>query len=242
LALSRAGVIPPEHFDPQWRDAMELLGDEAARVYRATVYEDAEFGDFFRQVAPLDVIERMQIGSRPTSRAERSGIEALRSIPWAHAWSQCRYMIPGWYGAGSALALAGKQLGEPLLREMCSGWFFFSNLIEDIELALARADLEIAAVYDSLVDDKHRRFVELLRAEYERTREEVLKVRGGERLLDGEPTVQRSIMLRNPYIDPMHLVQVDLLRRWRAGGRNDRELFNALVATVGGISAALQGA
>ena len=242
LALSRAGVIPPEHFDPQWRDAMDLLGDEAARVYRATVYEDAEFGDFFRQVAPLDVIERMQIGSRPTSRAERSGIEALRSIPWAHAWSQCRYMIPGWYGAGSALALAGKQLGEPLLREMCSGWFFFSNLIEDIELALARADLEIAAVYDSLVDDKHRRFVELLRAEYERTREEVLKVRGGERLLDGEPTVQRSIMLRNPYIDPMHLVQVDLLRRWRAGGRNDRELFNALVATVGGISAALQGA
>ena len=242
LTLSRAGEIPPERVDPQWRDAMDLLGDEAARVYRATVYEDAEFTDFFRQVAPIDVIERMQIGSRPTSRAERPGIEALRSIPWAHAWSQCRYMLPGWYGAGSALALAAKQLGEPLLREMCGGWYFFSNLIDDIELALARADLGIAAAYDSLVEEKHRRFVELLRAEYERTREEVLKVRGGERLLDGEPTVQRSIMLRNPYIDPMHLVQVDLLRRWRAGGRNDKELLSALGATVSGIAQALQGA
>jgi phosphoenolpyruvate carboxylase len=242
LTLSRAGVIPPEHVDPKWRAALDLLGAEASRVYRATVYEDAEFAEFFRQVSPIDAIERMQIGSRPTSRTETSGIEALRSIPWMHAWSQCRYMLPGWYGAGSALALAAERLGEPLLREMCSGWYFFSNLIDDIELSLARADLGIAAAYDGLVAAKHRRFIDLLRAEFERTRDEVLKVRGGERLLDGEPTVQRSIMLRNPYIDPMHLVQVDLLRRWRAGGRNDRELFNALVATVSGIAQALQGA
>jgi phosphoenolpyruvate carboxylase len=151
-------------------------------------------------------------------------------------------MLPGWFGAGSALSLAARRLGEPLLREMCANWYFFSNLIDDVELALARADLGIAAVYDTLVDEKHRRFIGLLRAEYERTREEVLKVRGGERLLDGEPTVQRSIMLRNPYIDPMHLVQVDLLRRWRAGDRSDREVFSALVATVSGISQALQGA
>ncbi|HEX4973073.1 MAG TPA: phosphoenolpyruvate carboxylase, partial [Steroidobacteraceae bacterium] len=242
LTLSRAGVISPEHVDPQWRAAMDLLGDEASRVYRATVYDDGEFADFFRQVAPIDVIERMQIGSRPTSRTESSGIEALRSIPWMHAWSQCRYMLPGWYGAGSALALARERFGEPLLREMCNSWFFFSNLIDDIELALARADLGIAAAYESLVEEKYRRFVDLVRAEYELTREEVLKVRGGERLLDGEPTVERSIMLRNPYIDPMHLVQVDLLRRWRAGGRNDKELLSALVATVSGIGQALQGA
>ncbi|MGH8237894.1 MAG: phosphoenolpyruvate carboxylase, partial [Steroidobacteraceae bacterium] len=180
--------------------------------------------------------------SRPTSRAERSGIEALRSIPWAHAWSQCRYMLPGWYGAGSALALASKQLGEAALRQMYEGWFFFTNLIDDIELALARADLGIAAAYDGLVEEKYRRFTGLLRAEYELTRQQVLKVRGVERLLDGEPTVQRSIMLRNPYIDPLHLVQVDLLRRWRADGRNDKELLSALAATVSGIAQALQGA
>jgi phosphoenolpyruvate carboxylase len=242
LTLSRAGAIAPERVDSQWRDAMDRLGDEAARVYRATVYEDAEFADFFRQVSPIDVIERMQIGSRPTSRAEHTGIEALRSIPWAHAWSQCRYMLPGWYGAGSALALVSEQLGESVLRQMYEGWYFFTNLIDDIELALARADLGIAAAYDSLVEEKYRRFTGLLRAEYELTRQQVLKVRGVERLLDGEPTVQRSIMLRNPYIDPLHLVQVDLLRRWRAGGTNDKEMLNALVATVSGIAQALQGA
>jgi phosphoenolpyruvate carboxylase len=242
LTLSRAGVIPPEHVDSRWRDAMDLLGNEAARVYRATVYEDAEFAEFFRQVSPIDVIARMQIGSRPSSRVERTGIEALRSIPWAHAWSQCRYMLPGWFGAGSALALASQKLGEGVLREMYSGWFFFTNLIDDIELALARADLGIAAAYEGLVEEKYQRFTGLLRAEYELTRQQVLKLRGVERLLDGEPTVQRSITLRNPYIDPMHLVQVDLLRRWRVGGRNDRELLNALVAAVNGIAQALQGA
>jgi phosphoenolpyruvate carboxylase len=242
LTLSRAGEIPPEHVEPQWRAAMDLLGDEAARVYRGTVYEDAEFLDFFHQVAPIDVIERMQIGSRPSSRGERTGIEALRSIPWAHAWSQCRYMLPGWYGAGSALALAAEKLGEPLLRQMYQGWFFFTNLIDDIELALARADLNIAAAYDSLVEEKYRRFIAQLRTEYERTRQQLLKVRGGQHLLDEEPTVQRSIMLRNPYIDPMHLVQVDLLRRWRAGGCCDKELQSALNATVSGIAQALQGA
>ena len=242
LTLSRGGVMPPEHVDPKWRAALDVLGEQATRVYRATVYEDAEFTDFFGQVAPIDVIERMQIGSRPTSHSERTGIEALRSIPWMHAWSQCRYMLPGWYGAGSALALAGEQLGEPLLREMYEGWFFFTNLIDDIELALARADLGIASAYEGLVDEKYRRFSEVLRAEFERTRQQVLKVRRVERLLDGEPTVQRSIMLRNPYIDPMHLVQVDLLRRWRAGGRSDKELLSALVATVSGIAQALQGA
>jgi len=193
-------------------------------------------------VSPIDVIERMQIGSRLTSHAQRTGIEALRSIPWTHAWSQCRYMAPGWFGAGSALALASERLGEPLLREMYAGWFFFTNLIDDVELALARADLGIAAAYDELVEQKYRRFITVLRAEYQLTRQQVLKLRGVEHLLDGEATVQRSIMLRNPYIDPMHLVQVDLLRRWRAAGSNDREMLAALVATVSGIGQALQGA
>jgi phosphoenolpyruvate carboxylase len=151
-------------------------------------------------------------------------------------------MLPGWYGAGSALALASQKLGAGMLRQMYERWFFFTHLIDDVELALARADLGIAAAYEGLVEEKYRRFTGLLRAEYELTRQQVLAVRGVERLLDGEPTVERSIALRNPYIDPMHLVQVDLLQRWRAGGRSDKELLNALVATVSGIAQALQGA
>jgi phosphoenolpyruvate carboxylase len=242
LSLSRAGVMPSERVEPRWREAMELLAKESSRVYRGMVFEDAEFHEFFCQVTPIDVAERMQIGSRPVSRAEQVGIAALRSIPWWHAWSQCRYMMPGWFGAGSALALAARTLGDAALRDMYENWFFFTNLIDDIELSLARADLEIARVYEQLVDEKHQHFIPVLRAEYELTRQQVLAIRCCVHLLDGASTVQRSIMLRNPYIDPIHLVQVDLLRRWRAGKREDRELLSALLATMSGISQALQGA
>lgn len=242
LSLSRAGVMPPERVEPHWREAMDLLANESSRVYRGLVYDEAEFHEFFCQLTPIDVVERMQIGSRPVSRLERVGIAALRSIPWWHAWSQCRYMMPGWFGAGSALALASRTLGETALRDMYENWFFFTNLIDDVELSLARADLDIARSYEQLVEEKYRRFIPVLRAEYELTKQQVLNIRGCEQLLDGAPTVQRSIMLRNPYIDPMHLVQVDLLRRWRAGKREDRELLSALLATVSGISQALQGA
>lgn len=242
LSLANTGVTPPERVEPRWREAMDLLGGESARVYRQFVFEDAEFYEFFRQVTPIDVIERMQIGSRPTSREQHGGVAALRSIPWQHAWSQCRYMLPGWFGAGSALALASRELGDALLTQMYGDWYFFANLIDEIELALGRADLDIAAAYDALVEERLTRFIPVLREEYERTRREVLKLRGCGRLLDRESTIQRSIMLRNPYIDPMHLIQVDLLRRWREGGREDRETLNALLASVSGISQALQGA
>lgn len=242
LSLSRAGVMPPERVEPGWREAMDLLANESSRVYRGLVFDDAEFHEFFCQLTPIDVVERMQIGSRPVSRLERVGIAALRSIPWWHAWSQCRYMMPGWFGAGSALALAERTLGEAALRDMYENWFFFTNLVDDVELSLARADLEIARVYEQLVDERYRRFIPALRAEYELTKQQVLKIRGCPQLLDGASTVQRSILLRNPYIDPMHLVQVDLLRRWRAGRREDRELLAALLATVSGIGQALQGA
>ncbi|HEX7013395.1 MAG TPA: phosphoenolpyruvate carboxylase [Steroidobacteraceae bacterium] len=243
LTLSRAGVIGSERVEPRWREAMERLAAQARRVYRGLVYEEPEFFQFFRQLTPIDVIERMQIGSRPTARAETTGIAALRSIPWTHAWSQCRYMLPGWFGAGSALALLSSEAGgAELLREMYRDWFFFSNLIDDVELSLARADLAIAAAYEQLVEERYRRFISALRTEYNLAREQILKLRGHRELLDDEPTIQRSILLRNPYIDPIHLVQVDLLRRWRAGGRTDAELLSALLATVGGISRALQGA
>jgi phosphoenolpyruvate carboxylase len=242
LALSRANVVPPEHVDPRWRDAMDVLASESSRVYRATVHDDPEFYEFFRQLTPIDVIERMQIGSRPTSRSERTGIAALRSIPWFHAWSQCRYMTPGWFGAGSALEVARRTLGDELLRTMRKNWFFFGNLMDDIELSLARADLGIAEIYDELVEEKYRRFIPVLRNEFELTRRQVLELREASSLLEGDATVQRSIVLRNPYIDRMHLVQVDLLKRWRARAREDRAIANALLATVSGISQALQGA
>lgn len=242
LSLANSGVMPAERVEQRWRDAMETIAADSGRVYRATVYDDPGFYTFFRQLTPVDVIERMQIGARPTTRVERVGVAALRSIPWVQSWSQCRYMLPGWFGAGSALAKATEVLGSDLLSEMYGRWFFFENLIDDIELALARADLEIAACYESLVDAEHQRFVQVLRGEYALAKEHVLKLKGCARLLDGEPTIQRSIRLRSPYVDPMHLVQADLLRRWRAGGSTDKELLVALLSSVTGISQALQGA
>ncbi len=242
LSLASAGVMQPENVRPGWRETMELLSTESARAYRALVYEERDFYRFFRQVTPIDVIERMQIGSRPPTEAEVEALAAMRSIPWSHAWSQCRYMLPGWFGAGSALAVAHERLGSDMLAEMRSQWFFFSTLIDEIELSLARADLGVAAAYDELVDAPLRRFIPRLRAEYELTKQHILRLRGAQQLLDHEPTIQRSILLRNPYIDPMHLLQVDMLKRWRAGGREDREILSALLASVSGIGQALQGA
>jgi phosphoenolpyruvate carboxylase len=150
-------------------------------------------------------------------------------------------MISGWFGAGAALAALERELGGELIGELYSRWFFFENLIDDVELALARADMEIAKFYDSLAQAKHEPIVRALRDEYALAQAHVQKIKGCARLLDGEPTLQRSIRLRNPYLDPMHLMQVDLLQRWRAGGRNDNELLAALLASVSGIASGLQG-
>ncbi len=240
LALSRAGALPVEQVAPSWREAMSVMAKEAAQHYRALVHGDPEFYDFFRQVTPIDVIERMQIGSRPASRDPSGGVRALRAIPWMSAWAQSRYLLPGWFGAGAALTHAAAQLGKGLLGEMYARWYFFEHLLDDIEQTLAKADMGIAGFYDALVDERLARFPQQIRAEYDRTRDLLLELKGCARLLDGEPTLQRSIRLRSPYVDPMHLMQVDMLNRWRESGREDRELFEALVSSVNGIAQALQ--
>ncbi len=242
LSLSAAGVTPPERVLPAWRDVMEVLARNGRDTYRALVHEDPQFFGFFTQVTPIDVIDRMQIGSRATGHRDIAGVAGLRSIPWSFAWSQCRYMLPGWFGFGSAMAAAEKEFGRAVLPEMHAHWYYFENLVDDVELAVARVDLDIAAFYDGLVEPRLAHFAGMLRKEHELARSYVLKLKGSARLLDAEPTLQRSIKLRNPYLDPMHLMQVDLLQRWRSGDRQDQELFAALVASVNGIAQGLQGA
>jgi phosphoenolpyruvate carboxylase len=182
----------------------------------------------------------MQIGARSVHRSEQAGLEALLPVPWVFAWTQTRYMLPGWYGAGTGLAAIVAKFGLQQVRAACASWFFFRNLLDDIETMLARADLEIAAHYDALAPEELRPFSAELRAEYQRACSQLLEIRGTRELLDFDPTMQRSIRLRNPYLDPMNLMQVDLLQRWRAGGREDRALFAALLASVGGIAQGLQ--
>ncbi len=210
-------------------------------AYRALVYAESDFHDYFRAVTPIDVIERMQIGSRPIHRSGTSGLEELLPVPWVFAWTQTRHMIPGWYGAGAGLAAAIGECGLAQLREGYTNWFFLRNLIDDLETLLARADLEIAFAYEILAPGAElRRFFPRIRAEHSAACEHVLAIKDSRALLDSEPTLQRSIRLRNPYVDPMNLMQVDLLQRWRADGRRDRDLFEALLASISGIAQGLQ--
>jgi phosphoenolpyruvate carboxylase len=241
LALATAGDRGPEFEDTRWREAIELISRVSMQRYRSMVHEDPEFVDFFHAVTPADVIERMQIGSRPVVRGNGSGIDALRAIPWMFAWSQARYMLPGWLGCGAGLRAVTETFGDSVLGEMYSHWPFFSSLIDGIETTLARSDMEIASFYDQLAPPAHKRFSVAIREEFQLTREHVLAIKGCARLLDSDPTLQRSIRLRNPYVDPIHLTQVNLLRRWRETDREDKELFEALLASVNGISQGLQG-
>jgi phosphoenolpyruvate carboxylase len=221
-------------------ECVGLVAGHSAQVWRSFVYEQPQSADFFRAVTPIDVIERMQIGSNPVQRSDRRGIDALRPALWVFAWSQSRHMMPGWYGAGSGLEFARSERGIDTLRLCYRGWPFFRNLIDDIEAMLARADLAVAAHYDRLAAPDLRHYGLLLRDEYQRSCALVLEIKESTQLLDTDRTLQRSIALRNPYMDPMHFIQVDLLERWRATGRQNRELFEALQASVSGIGRGLQ--
>ena len=204
------------------------------------MHESEGFYVYFRDATPIDVIERMQIGSRPATRAGRSGLDALRAVPWGFAWSQSRHLLPGWFGIGTGLDAAGEHHGVAVLERMLAHWSFFGLLLDEVEFALAVADMDIASWYVDLAEPQRRHHFTTIRAEYERTRDWLLRLRGERRLLDGEPGIQRAMKLRNPYVDPMHLMQIDLLRRWRATGREDFDLQEVLIASIAGIAQGLQ--
>jgi phosphoenolpyruvate carboxylase len=238
LATAQAADAPP--IAPEFIAAMQTLASHSLNAYRDLVFGSADFFEYFRAATPLDVIERMHIASRPATRAGGSGVDGLRAIPWVFAWTQSRHMLPGWFGFGSGLEAALQLHGEEVIIRMAAQWPFFGHLLDDVEAMLGRTDLEIASHYDALAPDGLRIQGDPIAKEYALTSGLVLRLRGSERLLDSDPTLQRSIMLRNPYIDPMHLMQVDLLRRWRATQRQDQALFGALRATISGIAQGLQ--
>jgi phosphoenolpyruvate carboxylase len=220
--------------------AMHTLAARSLEAYRRLAFDNPGFFEYFRAATPLDVIERMHIGSRPAMRADGSGIRALRAIPWVFSWTQSRHMLPGWFGFGTGLTAVFEEHGAAIVARMLEDWPFFRHLFDDVEAMLARTDLDIAAHYDALAGGVQGSSPAAIRREFELTVAHVLEVRGTACLLDKNPTLQRSILLRNPYIDPMHLMQVDLLQRWRATQRKDEALFAALQATISGIAQGLQ--
>ena len=223
-----------------WREVMETMAQASRHKYRGLVYESPGFVDYFRQATPIDVIERMQIGSRPPARDTGEGIEGLRAIPWVFAWTQSRHFLPGWYGFGTGLQSAMEKHGKQVLHDMVKDWYFMRAMVADVEMVLAQADMNIAGHYNSLADPDLMHFERNIHEEYDLTVKLVLELRGVDALLDEDPTLQRAILLRNPYVDPMSFLQIDLLRSWRFGDRQDEPTFRALMASVNGIALGLQ--
>ncbi|MNX15390.1 Phosphoenolpyruvate carboxylase [compost metagenome] len=244
ILASRKELADPERI--RERDAvMERLSQTAFEAYRRVVYEDPDFVTFFQQATPLAEIESLKIGSRPARRRKDGGISELRAIPWTFSWIQSRFLLPSWLGAGTALkALLQESEGLATLQGWYRDWSFFRTLIGNIEVSLAKADMAIARRYADLVTDPgvRERIWGEVHAEFERTREAVLAISGQRDLLERNPVLQQSIRLRNPYVDPLSHLQIELLRRKREGAAQEEaeQLDAALALTVTGIAAGLR--
>ncbi|MGB7215234.1 MAG: phosphoenolpyruvate carboxylase [Gammaproteobacteria bacterium] len=224
---------------PEWEAVMQRIAESSRQAYKRLIYDRPEFAHYFRDATPIDVIERLNIGSRPVAREGGGGIEDLRAIPWVFAWTQCRCLLPGWFGFATGLSDAIDRHGIAVLEEMLERWPFFAVLVGDVEAVLAKADLEIAAHYSRL-SPLHEKFFPIIKEEYDRCVALVLELRGDSELLSDQETLKRSIRLRNPYVDPMSFLQVDLLDRWRRGGRQDDAILQALIVSVNGIAHGMQ--
>ena len=218
--------------------AMEAISASAYRAYRDLVYGTDGFTTFFREATPIAEIAALKIGSRPASRTRSDRIEDLRAIPWVFSWSQARIMLPGWFGVGAGLAGHGDAA---LLREMRETWPFFRATIDNLEMVLAKSDIGIAARYAALVEDQRLRDAVFgrIRDEWHRTRDCVLAVTGQSRLLEASPQLDRSVRLRLPYIEPLNLLQIELLKRHRAGERDPR-IAEGIQLSINAIATALR--
>jgi phosphoenolpyruvate carboxylase len=226
----------------RWNHAMESMSQDAFAFYRQHIAENADILEYFEQSTPVNELEHARIGSRPARRTASRCLEDLRAIPWVFGWMQSRHAVPAWFGVGHALERfgAGDRARQELLKEMMRDFPLFLSLIRSVEIAMAKADMSIARLYAGLVTDRalRDRVFHLLRDEFERTRRQILLVTGQSELLEKNPVLFRSIRLRNPYVDPMSLIQVDLLRRKRSGSSN-AFLDYAIGATMNGIAAGL---
>ena len=246
-ALARPNARDPEgHFTGQlhsdWEQAFEKLSALAFDFYRKHILRDAGVLDYFSQSTPMGELEHAKIGSRPSKRKGQLSLDTLRAIPWVFGWTQSRLLIPAWFGVGYAIEQFVAQGGSTAtLRAMATEFPLFIDLIRNVEMALGKADLATARLYSTLVPDAtlRNRIFTLFEQEFQRTISAVLLVTGQNKLLESNPVLARSIRLRNPYVDPMHLIQVDLLRRKRAG-EDTPEVNRAIAATISGIAAGLR--
>jgi phosphoenolpyruvate carboxylase len=228
--------------EARWTEAMEEMSQAAFAHYREHIADSPDVLRYFEQATPVNEMELARIGSRPARRSSSRGLHDLRAIPWVFGWMQSRHAVPAWFGVGHALERFAAQSAshEEVLKEMVVSFPLFADMVRNIELAMAKADFSIARQYASLVDDVslRERVYSMLAEEFERAQRMILRITGQRELLERNPVLSRSIRLRNPYVDPMSLIQVELLRRKRTGEQSS-ELDYAIGTTMNGIAAGL---
>lgn len=240
-SVLEATLSPPAPAPAEWRTVMDHLAADAHATYRQIVYDDPRFLDYFYAATPEREIGLVPIGSRPAKRGGDAGVESLRAIPWVFAWTQTRLLLPSWLGTGEALDGARTRGEDAIVRDMARDWPFFRATLRLIEMALAEAEPAIAEAYDrALVPDALRGLGTDLRARLARARATVLDARGTRELLEDNPMLRRSISVRNPYVDPINLVQIALLSHLRHDALVTDDLWKAFLVTVNGIAAGMR--
>jgi len=244
--LARFPSQEPEA-EKQWEEIARGISETALTTYQDLIFRDPDFMAFFKESTPLSEVGELNIGSRPSKRKNSDRFEDLRAIPWVFAWTQSRYLLPAWYAAGTALQayIGGEDAKLDTLRQMYAEFPFFRTLIDNLQMALAKADLVIAREYASMIKDEQvrDRIFGLIETEYELTSDLILKITGQQEILDNVPVIQESIRLRNPYVDPLSYMQVQLiaeLRELREQGNDDAELLREVLLTINGIAAGLR--
>jgi phosphoenolpyruvate carboxylase len=245
IAASLEALTRPEQqaaHPAEWEEAIEEMSQEAYRVYRRDIADNPDVLEYFEKATPVNELDTARIGSRPSRRTKGRRLDDLRAIPWVFGWMQSRHAVPAWFGVGHALQHFAKKSPshEQLLRQIARGFPIFSDLLRNVELGMAKADLGIAREYSGLVKSAalRTRVFSMLEDEFLRSRRMILRVSGQRELLARNRVLARSIRLRNPYVDPMSLIQVELLRR-KQQGEQSSELEYPLGGTINGIAAGL---
>jgi phosphoenolpyruvate carboxylase len=238
-AVLQATLSPGPQPEPEWRSSMDRMAQVGMTTYRSLVREEPQFVAYFRAVTPEQELAKLPLGSRPAKRRMDGGVESLRAIPWIFAWTQIRLMLPAWLGSGAALKQAREEGKAPLLCTMYRRWPFFQSWIDMLEMVLAKSDVNIAAYYEKrLASPELGVLGSSLRSRLQQALEQVKAIKQEQQLLEGNPVIRQSIEVRNPYIDPLHVLQAELLFRDR--NQPDQRLEQALMVTMAGISAGMR--